>query len=535
MVLGGGCPLPSNLVDQNGRPYPEEPPTKVTAEAETTGAREQVYQPVTRGITPARMAHILDSAAEGEYQDFLTMAEEMEEKDLHYFSMLSTRKNAIKGCARSLEPFDESERAKQIAADCERYVVKTPAFSGMLFDLLDALAKGYACVQPVWDTTTRPWTYKEFYYTDPRWFVPSDTDQTVFLLKSETKPDGEPLPPGKFVFHFPKVKSGIPIRGGLARICALAFMFKTYTMKDWLAFMEVFGMPTRIGKYDPATATNREKATLLNALRGLGHDAAAMIPEGMDIELLDAKRPSGSDSLFGGLAEYLDKQVSKAVLGQTMTSDDGASLSQALVHQMVRQDIMEADAEQLEATVNEYIIKPWVVYNYGENAPLPSLKITTDPPEDLKNFTEAALPWVKAGVAVEAAWIRDKFGIPEPPEDAEDLVGETQEEDPAQAGDPPVPPNQEGNNAPEDGGEVATNAALPPSLVPAETTADSLARNWVQTMGPYEDVIQEMANNSSSYEEFLAKVEDAQKKFDSNQFVRRLAVEMAKVRGIANA
>ena len=44
-----------------------------------------------------------------------------------------------------------------------------------------------------------------------------------------------------------------------------------------------------------------------------------------------------------------------------------------------------------------------------------------------------------------------------------------------------------------------------------------------------------MANNSSSYEEFLAKVEDAQKKFDSNQFVRRLAVEMAKVRGIANA
>lgn len=523
------------LLDQNGKPYPKTPATKRSAEASVTGLREQTYAPVTRGITPDRMASILDAAAQGEITEFLSMAEEMEEKDLHFFSLLSTRKLAITGAPRNVEPFDESPRAKEISDLCAKHVVNTPEFAGLLFDLLDALSKGFAAVQPVWNTKTRPWTYKEFYYTDPRWFKMDTQNQDIskFLLCSETHPQGEPIPPGRFVFHFPKIKSGLAIRGGLARMAAITYMFKVYTLKDWLAFMEVFGMPVRVGKYDPDHTTDREKATLLNALRGLGHDAAAMIPEGMDIEVLDASRASGSDSLFGGLAAYLDKQISKGILGQTMTSDDGASLSQAIVHQMVRQDILDADSEQLEATINKYIIEPWTIYNFGEGAPVPKLKIQTEPPEDKKVFTQAALPWVKAGLKVDPVWVREKFGIPEPTAGAKDLLGETQVEEPPtgeespEDGDPPGGPK---------GPEVAKNAAQTVAEPDAlDGTVDALAQEWERELGPHRDVLQDIAANSTGYEDFLKRLSGIQNEFNSDMFVRRLAVEMAKIKGSASA
>ena len=61
--------------------------------------------------------------------------------------------------------------------------------------------------------------------------------------------DGLSLEPYKFITHVPRLKSGIPIRGGLARVVVWAWMFKTYGIKDWMAFAEVFGMSLRVGTY----------------------------------------------------------------------------------------------------------------------------------------------------------------------------------------------------------------------------------------------------------------------------------------------
>lgn len=521
-------PLP--ILDQFARPYPATPPTKPTAEAEVSGVRSDVYDPVARGLTPSRLASILDDAAAGYMEDFLTMCEEMEERDTHFSSVISTRKLAVKGAEREILPADESARAQELADAFRDEVAGTPQFSGLLFDLMDALVKGFAAVQPVWDTSTRPWTYKEFRYTDPRWFVLDQDNLSLFRLKSESAPNGDPLPPGRFVFHYPKIRSGLAIRGGLGRLAAIAFMAKSYTIKDWLAFMEVYGMPIRLGKYDPHNVTDREKATLLTALRNLGHDAAAMLPMGMEIELVDAKRPSGGDSLFGGLADYLDKQMSKAVLGQTMTTDNGSSLAQAQVHQMVRQDILDADAEALELTINAHIIRPWVLYNFGEAAlkVTPKLKIATEPPADLKAWTEATLPWVNAGLRVSAAFVRERFGIPDPEDGGPDaeILGTGQ-------GQPAEPEQEPGEGEVEAQDEVEENAALPQPLRRAETRPAQLAGQFERVLGPHRDVLNQIAENSDDFEDFLRNLQEAE--FDSDSLVRRLAVEMAKVRGLANA
>ena len=521
------------ILDQFGRPMPASPPTRPAAEVEITGVRRDDYDSVARGLTPSRLAGILDNAAVGDMEEYLTMCEEFEERDPHFSAVVGTRKLAVTGAPREMLPYDDSARAELLADAFREHVMETPQFSGMLFDLLDSLVKGFAAVQPVWDTSVRPWRFKAFVYTDPRWFTLNQNNLREFRLKSERSPDGERLPNGRFVFHFPQIKSGLPIRGGLGRLCAISLMLKAYTLKDWAAFMEVFGMPIRLGKYNKDTITDREKATLLNALRNLGHDAAAMLPEDMTIELVDAKRPSGGDSLFGGLADYLDKQLSKGVLGQTMTTDDGSSLSQASVHQQVRQDILDADARALEATINEFVVKPWVLYNFGEPALklAPKFRFQTDPPEDHKAWTEAVLPWVAAGMKVEASVPRERFGIPDPEEreGAEILGGTEAAPEEPEAGGEGQPEGQQAR-------EVAENATeIPANLQRTETQPAVAATQFERVLGPYRDAIEEIAEGSEDYEDFLRRLNEAKGDFDGDMFVRRLAVEMAKVRGLANA
>ena len=62
------------------------------------------------------------------------------------------------------------------------------------------------------------------------------------------------------------------------RIVSWMYLFKNYTVKDWVSFCEVYGMPLRIGKYDPG-ASEADKQELLDAIVRIGSDAAGIIPE----------------------------------------------------------------------------------------------------------------------------------------------------------------------------------------------------------------------------------------------------------------
>ena len=54
-------------------------------------------------------------------------------------------------------------------------------------------------------------------------------------------------------------RSGYDTRAGIMRVCAWMYLFKNYTVKDMMGFAEVYGMPLRVGKYEPgASRADRE-------------------------------------------------------------------------------------------------------------------------------------------------------------------------------------------------------------------------------------------------------------------------------------
>ncbi|MCZ5371627.1 DUF935 family protein [Escherichia coli] len=71
------------------------------------------------------------------------------------------------------------------------------------------------------------------------------------LLTDDEPVDGVSPTPGKSIVHQPRLKSGLPPRNGLARLAAVTYMLKSYTVRDWRAFAENFGIPVTVGKYGP--------------------------------------------------------------------------------------------------------------------------------------------------------------------------------------------------------------------------------------------------------------------------------------------
>jgi len=406
----------TGLIDTKGRPLAaNKAMAKELAAPTVDGVRSIWTETIISGLEPLILADILRNAANGFPDRFFLLAEEMEERDLHYRAVLSTRRLALTG----IEPYVAaagSGAAEKKQAEALSEVIGQAAFvDNCVSDMLDALAKGYSVVEIIWDKSPGEWRPMDFRWRNQRFFRLSREDGETLLLKTDDEREGIELEPYKFIIHKPKLKSGLPIRGGLARLAAWGFLFKNYTLKDWMGFLEVFGMPFRVGRYG-ASSSDEERRVLITALRDLSTDAAAIIPKEMEIEFIEAKGGAGN-AVFASMAEYLDKQISKAVLGQTMTTDDGASLSQAKIHENVRHDIARADARQLAATLNRDLVRPFIDINFGRQEKYPEIIFPVREERDLPGLTAALEKLVPLGLRVAEKEVREELGLSEPQPD----------------------------------------------------------------------------------------------------------------------
>lgn len=232
---------------------------------------------------------------------------------------------------------------------------------------------------------------------------------------------GEALPPAKYVYHRHRSKSGLATRGGLAYSVATIYLLRSLTVRDWWAYGGTYGLPVRIGRYGPE-ASEEDIDTLVAAVSQIASDAGCVIPDSMAIEIVEIMRGGGAQStLFGEQIAWCEAQISKAVVGQTMTADDGASLSQAQVHAGVRDDLVADDVRQMCETVNAAIVGPYCALNHApRTAGWPRI---APPAEEADIDVAAVTAAATRGLRIPAAWMRERMGVPEPREGDEVLSG----------------------------------------------------------------------------------------------------------------
>lgn len=408
----------TQILDRFGRPIEQgtldEPQTSRLA-----FLAQQFATHPSRGLTPSKLASILEDAERGSLLAQCDLFEDMEEKDAHIFAEMQKRKLALIGVGWDITPPENASAAeKSNAAAVKELITAIPDFEDLLFDLLDGIGKGYSCQEIEWQRLGKNWVPKTVTHRPPSWFQVNQMNQNELRLRDNTA-FGAELQPFGWIVHTHRGKSGYVTRAGLHRVLAWPYLFKNYSVRDLAEFLEIYGLPVRLGKY-PSGASDKEKATLLRAVVGIGHNAAGIIPSGMELDLLEAAK--GTHEPFQAMLDWAERSESKAILGQTLSADakpTGLGSGVAVVHEEVRHDILNSDARQAATTLTRDLVYALAALNLAGIDPTraPRLVFDTQTPEDLKLYSDAVPALVDVGVKIPSKWVHEKLRIPEPQND----------------------------------------------------------------------------------------------------------------------
>lgn len=326
-------------------------------------------------------------------------------------STLQQRRTALTQAEWHVDPASESALDVAAAEDL-RAQLEAIRFDDATDKMLYGLFYGWATAECMWRRDGARIVLDDILVRDRSRF--GFNWQRELLLITRTHPMGAPVPPRKFwTFSAGASHDDNPYGLGLAHSVYWPVFFKRNGLKFWMIFLEKFGMPTAVAKLPPGQIDQQaERSKALQALSALQADAGIVIPDTMVIELLEAARSGTAD--YDALQSRMDAAISKVVLSQTMTTDDGASLSQAKVHAGVAEDVIKSDADLICDSFNRGPARWLTEWNFP-GAGIPRVWRKTEQPEDATLVAErfgkiAALGFEPSDELVEETfgpgWIR---------------------------------------------------------------------------------------------------------------------------------
>lgn len=482
----------------------------------------------TRGLTPSKLASILDQAEQGDLLAQFDLYEDMEEKDGHIAAELGKRRRALLVDWSVVPPDNPTPLEKRNAEQLAALLEEIADFEDVLFDVTDAIGKGFSCCENEWHKPGKFWLPKTITHRPQSWFTVHRGYRQELRLRSNTTVDGivgEPLQPFGWITHVHKAKSGYLERTAMFRQLVWPYLFKNYSVGDLAEFLEIYGIPVRIGKY-PSGASEQEKMTLLRALVGIGHNAAGIIPSGMELDFLDAA--TGDPKAFELMLNWCERTQSKVILGGTLTSGaDGKSSTNALgnVHNEVRKDLRDSDIRQICSTLTRDLLYSIAVLN--GLAPdgmrrCPVFRLDVGETEDMTAYAEALPKLVDIGVQIPVQWAQEKLGIPQP-EKGEPVLQATspaiwRQGVAAASGRPPFPGHLWGVAAA--AGQIPVEQQVPS---PQTAMQAQLAANVRAPAAAWVDKIRELVAQATS----LEQIRDGIAALDPNMSLDDYAAAMA--------
>jgi phage gp29-like protein len=348
------------------------------------------------------------------------------ERDPKVWETLQKRKLALTSRNWKVTPPEgDTSRAAKKAADMVAAQFAALGFDQLTTNLLDATLKGLSTHEVMWRRDGREIVADELIDVEPWIFqfrLNPDPDEYQFarcgvrLLTPRNSADGEKVPHRKILLHRFGGKYNNPWGLGLGTRLFWPVFFKRQGIQFWLAFAERFGMPVPVGKY-PNNATPPEKATLRAALRAFQQEASIMVPQGMEIELLEAAK-SGIDT-YERLCRYMDDQSAGVVLGKSGGQGSGGQLAAAVnVENEVRMELTKADGDMLSESLRRQLIR-WIVDYNMPGAPYPNCYRIIEEPADQDKLAKTKKTLFEMGFRPTLESVKQDFGgdyteVPQP-------------------------------------------------------------------------------------------------------------------------
>ena len=140
---------------------------------------------------------------------------------------------------------------------------------------------------------------------------------------------------------------------GLLLRAAPYVIYKRGGFGDWAQWMELFGMPQRIGKYNTYDPDSRK--LLEEAFEKAGSAPWVVIPKDSEVETKESG--SGSGSSYNEFRQACNEELLITILGQTMTTVQGEKGARSLgeVHKEVEEGKNLSDLRYVQRVLNTYV------------------------------------------------------------------------------------------------------------------------------------------------------------------------------------
>ena len=216
---------------------------------------------------------------------------------------------------------------------------------------------------------------------------------------------------------------------GLYLKAAIQTIPKKNTFGFWDNFGELFGIPFRVAK--TVSRDKKDIDEISKMMNKMGSAGWGIFPEGTEVEVKETAK-GDAYNVFDKRINRANSELSKLIILQTMTIEDGSSLSQSQTHLEILQNLIEKDADRFRDIVNSQLIPLMVKHGF----PVKGLTFDWDysidyTPEEQLNYEKM----LQENYDIDGAYFKDKYGVP---------VGERR----AGTGSPaPIDPGSKQNNA----------------------------------------------------------------------------------------
>lgn len=340
----------------------------------------------------------------------------------HTQTLFNQRKLAVLTRALTIAPEDDANPADVLAAEAAQAITKTPGWlttacnhllNGHLYPV-SVLAQSFAPA-PAGSGLRylirgwQPVPYRLLDWSDGRLMILDADPATGHRLITKREP--QPL---SHIIHRGHLLTDIPDHwGGPMRAALFWWLFASQDRDWWVRFLDRFGAPFLVGKYDPSDS--KTKSVLTRAFSQATRLFGLVVSRETDVEV-NAVASNSHGEAFQAFQEFANGELSKLILGQTMTVSaqaGGLGGAQAEVQEGVKDDIRAFDLTILAETVNAQIIAPFLAINGIPGRAV--LQVAADSSRDLDGRTKFLQAATLAGLEPTDAGLdilSDASGIP---------------------------------------------------------------------------------------------------------------------------
>jgi len=163
--------------------------------------------------------------------------------------------------------------------------------------------------------------------------------------------------PDRYIIHRGNLMTHSDCWGGPMRSLLFWWLLASCDRTWWSTFLEKYGTPFMVGRYDSGDDASR--SLLEQAFSWCVRVGGLVVSRDTEIELKQASASDSGDA-FEKFHAACDREISKIVIGQTLSSDaqsTGLGSGVAGAHEAVRADIRRFDAIALATTIRDQLLR----------------------------------------------------------------------------------------------------------------------------------------------------------------------------------